>query len=85
MNAFEMLVVFVPVIGLLGFFAVQLAKVITRRNAPVAIEAQPDPRVDVLEREVADIKEELLDARDRLAFAEQLLAKKPENKQIGPS
>jgi hypothetical protein len=85
MRALELLLLFIPVIGLLGYFAVQLAKVITRRNVPLEIEAKSDPRVDVLEREVAEIKEELLDARDRLAFTEQLLAKKPDAKQIGPS
>ena len=53
-----MLVLFVPLIGLMGFFAVKLAQIIVRKDIPLP--AKPDPRIEVLEREVNELRAELI-------------------------
>ena len=76
MNAIEMLVVFVPVIGLLGYFAVKLTQIVVRKDVPLP--PRTDPRVDVLEREVNELRAELGEMRDTVNFTQQLLNKSTE-------
>lgn len=78
MNAIEMLVLFVPLIGLTGYFAVKLAQIIVRKDIPLP--PQTDPRVEVLEREVSELRAELGEIKDSVDFTRKLLSKPTEGK-----
>jgi len=80
MNAIEMLVVFVPVIGLLGYFATKLAQIIVRKDIPLP--PRTDPRVDVLEREVNELRAELGEMRESVTFTQQLLNQRAETAKL---
>lgn len=73
-----MLVLFVPLIGLLGFFAVKLAQIIVRKDIPLP--PPTDPRVDVLEREVNELRAELSEIKDSVDFTRKLLSKPGEGR-----
>ncbi|HEY2825406.1 MAG TPA: hypothetical protein VGI83_07675 [Gemmatimonadales bacterium] len=83
MNAIELLVVFVPIIGLLGYFAVKLAQIIIRKDVPLP--PATDPRVDVLEREVNELRAELGEMRESVTFTQQLLNKSAEAGKLPPA
>lgn len=82
MNAIEMLVLFVPVIGLLGYFAVKLAQIIVRKDVPLP--PKTDPRVDLLEREVNELRAELGEMRETVTFTQQLLGQRGEAGKLPP-
>ena len=77
MNAIELLIVFVPVIGLLGFFAVKLAQIIVTKDLPPP---KTDPRVEVLEREVNELRAELGEIKESVNFTQRLLDKPKEER-----
>jgi hypothetical protein len=76
MNAIELLILFVPIIGLMGYFAVKLAQIIVRKDIPLP--PRNDPRVEALEREVNELRAELSEVKDTVNFTQQLLNQRTE-------
>jgi hypothetical protein len=52
------------------------------RQGPGGGELQP--RLEALEFEVSDVRQELSETQERLDFAERVLAQEPESRRVGP-
>lgn len=81
MTPIEMLVVFIPILGVMGYFALKLAQIIVHRDDPLP--PSTDPRVDVLEREVNELRGELESMREQVTFTQQLLDKTKQQGKLG--
>jgi hypothetical protein len=74
-------------VALLIFVGIPAATVITvvrlRAARPQSLSADVTARLEALERGVQDVQHELAETQERLDFAERLLSKAREERQIG--
>ena len=75
------LVALVTVVGTAAFTIVKVARLWTSR--PESPSADLTARLEALERGVQDLQQELAETQERLDFAERLLSKAREERQIG--
>lgn len=75
------LVMMIPVLALaIGFVAVLK---MPRRAFGHRADPQLEDRVDALEQELGTIRQQLIETQERLDFAERLLARSEEARQLG--
>jgi len=75
------LVALVTVVGTAAFTIVKVARLWTSR--PESPSADLTARLEALERGVQDLQQEQAETQERLDFAERLLSKAREERQIG--
>jgi hypothetical protein len=63
----------IPVVAILAWAAIKIARINATRIAPASSEVTA--RVEELERVVQGLQQELVETQERLDFAERLLAK----------
>jgi hypothetical protein len=71
----------IPISAIVAFAAVRIARI--RAGRPESLSADVTARVDQLERDYHDLHEQLAEAQERLDFAERLLTKARDDRQIG--
>jgi predicted nucleic acid-binding Zn-ribbon protein len=71
----------IPIVAIIAIAAVKIARV--RASRPELPSADVTARLDALERDVHGLGEELAEAQERLDFAERLLSKARDERQIG--
>jgi hypothetical protein len=71
----------IPISAIVAFAAVRIARI--RAGRPESLSADVSARVDQLERDYHDLHEQLAETQERLDFAERLLTKAREDRQIG--
>jgi hypothetical protein len=71
----------IPVVAIIAYAAVKIARL--RASRPESLSADVTARFEVLEHEVQDLRQELAETQERLDFAERLLTKGREERQIG--
>ncbi len=75
------LVALITVVGTAAFTIVKVARLWTSR--PQSLSADVTARLEALERGVQDLQQEQAETQERLDFAERLLSKAREERQIG--
>ncbi len=75
------LVALITVVGTAAFTIVKVARLWTTR--PQSLSADVTARLEALERGVQDLQQEQAETQERLDFAERLLSKAREERQIG--
>ncbi len=75
------LVALITVVGTAAFTIVKVARLWTTR--PQSLSADVTARLEALERGVQDLQQEQAETNERLDFAERLLSKAREERQIG--
>jgi len=75
------LVALVTVVGTAAFTIVKVARLWTTR--PESLSADVTARLEALERDVHGLQQEQAETQERLDFAERLLSKVREERQIG--
>jgi hypothetical protein len=76
----EVLAPLIPISAILAFAAYKIVRLFVTR--PEALSADVTARLDLLERDVHVLGEELADTQERLDFAERLLSKAREERRI---
>jgi hypothetical protein len=71
----------VPIVAIIAFAAVKIAKVHANRDASPS--AEVTARLEALEHGMQGLQQELSETQERLDFAERLLTKTREERQIG--
>ena len=71
----------VPIVAIIAFAAVKIAGMRARR--PDAPSADVTARLEALEHGMESLQQELAETQERLDFAERLLSKAREERQIG--
>ena len=71
----------IPVVAIIAFAAVKIARL--RASRPESLSTDIAARFEALERGVQDLQRELAETQERLDFAERLLSKAREERQIG--
>jgi hypothetical protein len=71
----------IPISAIVAFAAVRIARI--RAGRPESLSADVTARVDQLERDYHDLHEQLAETQERLDFAERLLTKARDDRQIG--
>jgi len=72
----------IPVVAIIAFAAIRLARI--RAGSPSAsLSADVTARLDDLENNVHRLEEDLAETQERLDFAERLLSKAREGRQLG--
>jgi len=71
----------IPISAIVAFAAVRIARI--RAGRPESVSADVTARVDQLERDYHDLHEQLAETQERLDFAERLLTKARDDRQIG--
>jgi predicted nucleic acid-binding Zn-ribbon protein len=71
----------IPVVAILAFAAVKIARLRATHSAAVSTEL-PE-RLEALERTVQGLQQELADTQERLDFAERVLSQAREERRIG--
>jgi predicted nucleic acid-binding Zn-ribbon protein len=72
----------IPVVAIISFAAVKIARL--RANRSELPSADVTARLEDLEHGIRSLHEELAETQERLDFAERLLTKAREERQIGP-
>jgi hypothetical protein len=68
-----------------GLWAQRLRRSIVRnRNEPPPLEGAGEGRMEALEAEMSDLRQQLTETQERLDFTERLLAQGREKGQVGP-
>ena len=75
------LVALITVVGTAAFTIVKVARLWTTR--PQSLSADVTARLEALERNIQDLQQEQAETQERLDFAERLLSKAREERQIG--
>ena len=70
----------IPIVAIIAFAAVKIAGIRANRSALVATE-MPE-RLEILERTVQGIQQELAETQDRLDFTERVLSQAREERRI---
>ena len=71
----------IPVVAIIAFAAVRIARM--RITHPESLPADVTARLEDLESGVQHLEEQLADTQERLDFAERLLTKAREERQLG--
>ena len=71
----------IPISAIVAFAAVRIARL--RATRPESLPGEVTARLDELEHDVRAIQDELAETHERLDFAERLLTKAREERQIG--
>ncbi len=71
----------IPVVAIIAFAAIKIANIRANRSA-LASTDMPE-RLEILERTVQGIQQELVEAQDRLDFTERVLSQTREERRIG--
>jgi hypothetical protein len=71
----------IPISAIVAFAAVRITRI--RAGRPESLSADVTARVDQLERDYHDLHEQLAETQERLDFAERLLTKARDDRQIG--
>ena len=71
----------IPISAIVAFAAVRIARI--RAGRPDSLSGDVGARLDQLERDYHDLHEQLAETQERLDFAERLLTKAREDRQIG--
>ena len=77
----EFLVPLIPIVAIIAVAAVKIARL--RATRPESPSSDVTARFEALERGVQDLQQELAETQERLDFAERLLSKAREERQIG--
>jgi len=77
----EVLAPLIPISAILAFAAYKIVRLFVTR--PEALSADVTARLEALEHDVQGVQQELAETQERLDFAERLLAKAREGRQIG--
>jgi hypothetical protein len=79
----ELLAPLIPIAAILGWVAVKIAKIQAQSRAAGA---DPDTagRLQALEQEVGALRQEMVEAQERLDFAERVLAQHPADRLNPP-
>ena len=71
----------IPIAAIIAFTAVKLARI--RASRPESLPSDVTARLEALEHHVQRLDGELVETQERLDFAERLLTKTREERQIG--
>lgn len=71
----------IPIVAIIAFAAVKIARL--RATRPESLSADVTARLEALEHGFEGLQEELAETQERLDFAERLLSKAREERQIG--
>jgi predicted nucleic acid-binding Zn-ribbon protein len=77
----EFLAPLIPITAIIAFTVVKLAKL--RAARPDALSADVRARLEALEHGVESLQQDLVETQERLDFAERLLTKARDERQIG--
>ena len=80
----ELLAPLIPIAAIAGWVAVKIAKIQAQSRA---VGADPDTagRLQALEQEVGMLRQEMVEAQERLDFTERVLAQHPADRLAPPS
>jgi hypothetical protein len=71
----------IPVVAIIAIAAVRIARI--RANRPESLSADVPARLEALEHDFQRLEGQLAETQERLDFAERLLTKTREERQIG--
>ena len=71
----------IPIVAIIAFAAVRIARL--RATRPETPSADVTARLEVLERTVQGLQQELGDTQERLDFTERLLSKARDERRLG--
>jgi predicted nucleic acid-binding Zn-ribbon protein len=71
----------IPIVAIIAVAAVKITRL--RATRPESLSADVNARLEALEHDVQDVQQELAETQERLDFAERLLTKAREERQIG--
>ncbi len=71
----------IPITAIIAFAAVKIARL--RVTAPQSPSVDVQARLEALEHSVQGLQQELVEAQERLDFAERLLTKAGEERRLG--
>ena len=77
----EFLAPLIPITAIIAFTVFKLAKL--RAARPDSLSADIRARLEALERGVESLQQDLVETQERLDFAERLLTKARDDRQIG--
>lgn len=77
----EFVVPLIPIVAIIAVAAVKIARL--RATRPESLSTDVTARFEALERSVEVLQQELAETQERLDFAERLLSKAREERQIG--
>ena len=77
----EFLAPLIPITAILAFAAVKIAKL--RAARPELPSRDVTARLEALEHDFESLRQELVDTQERLDFAERILSKARDERQIG--
>ena len=79
MDPAEFLVPLIPIVAIMAFAAVKIARL---RAARPELPSEVAARLEALERGVQSLQQEVAETQERVDFAERLLSKAREERQI---
>jgi predicted nucleic acid-binding Zn-ribbon protein len=71
----------IPIVAIIAVAAVKIARL--RATRPESLSADVTARLEALEHDVQGVQQELAETQERLDFAERLLTKARDERQIG--
>ena len=71
----------IPVVAIIAYAAIKIARL--RAPRPDSLSPDATARLEVLERSVQGLQQELAETQERLDFAERLLSKARDERRIG--
>jgi predicted nucleic acid-binding Zn-ribbon protein len=71
----------IPVVAIIAFAAVKITRI--RASRPESASADVTARLEAVEHELQGLQQELAETQERVDFAERLLTKAREERQIG--
>jgi hypothetical protein len=77
----EFLAPLIPVTAIIAYAVIKIAKI--RAARPDSVSADVTARIEALEHSFEGLQQELIDTQERLDFAERILSKAREDRQIG--
>ena len=81
MEPAEFVIALIPVVAIIAFAAVRIARL--RAVRPESPSDDAAARLEALERDVQGLQQELAETQERVDFAERLLSKAREERRIG--
>jgi hypothetical protein len=77
----EFLAPLIPVTAIIAYAVIKIAKI--RAGRPDSVSVDVTGRLEALEHSLENLQQELADTQERLDFAERILSKAREDRQIG--